>query len=149
MAKRNFVYSGSGKLALFFLIIGVVGVVFQFIFLYLPLLQVGAGDTTVVVDFIFSVLALAFGSLAVIMSVFVIPRNLWILFASFVFIFTIIPPVIFAIVNRMFPYVSSFAYQFPYFFVVPTNPLLDFIGFWMAVGGGLFAMLIGFNAPKK
>ena len=149
MAKKNFVSTGSGKLALLFMIIGIVGVVIQFIYLYLPLIQVGAGDAAATADFILSIVALAFGGLAIIMSVFVIPRNLWIILTSLVFTCILIPVIIYSIVYRLFPYVGSFALQYPYLIVVPTNPLLDFIGFWMAAGGVLFAILISFKVPKK
>lgn len=149
MAKKMLVSSGSGKLALFFLIVGIAGVIMQFIYLYLPLIQQGAGDAASTADFILSILALAFGGLALVLSVFVIPRNLWIVLVSLVFFCTLIPVIIFAITMRSFPYVMGYAFQMPYMLVLPLDPLMDFIGFWLAIGGSLFAALIGFSAPKK
>ncbi len=149
MAKNTIVTTGKGKLALFFLIVGIVGAIFQFIYLYLPLIEVGAGDTVSTVDFILSILALATGAFALILSIFVVPRNLWIALVFSVLIFTIVPVIIYAAVNSFFPYVSGAALQIPYLFVVPTNPLLDFIGFWIAIGGSLIAGLFGFSLPKK
>lgn len=132
-----------------FAIVGVVGVIFQFIYLYLPLIKLGEGDAAVLADFILIILALAFGGLAIILSIFVIPRNLWIFLVVSVIVFTIIPPIIYSAVMGTFPYVTSFAVQFPYLLVAPTNPLLDFIGFWMAIGGSLIASIIGFTLPRK
>ena len=151
MAKKTIVTTGKGKLALLFLIIAIVGVIFQFIYLYLPLIGLGGGDAAITIIFISSILALAVGILAFILSIFVVPRNIWIILAACVLVFTIIPPIVYVAANGIFPYFVK-SYEFPMFFVVPTSltgALLDFIGFWMAVGGSLIAAVIGFTLPKK
>jgi hypothetical protein len=122
---------------------------FSILYLYFPLIKIGAGDPTTTADFVLIIIALAFGGFAVISSIFTIPRNLWILLTILVFLCALIPVIIYAIVSRFFPYVDGNMLQIPYLFVAPTNPLLDFIGFWMAIGGSLFAILVGFSVPKK
>jgi len=139
----------KGKFAFLFLIVGVVGVVFQFIFLYLPLIKAGLGDVTIIADFVFYILALTCCVLAVILSIYIVPRNLWIILVLSTTVLILIPPIIYAAVNHLFPYVTSDVLQVPYYFAAPTNPLLDFIGFWMAVGGTLIAAVIGFTLPKN
>lgn len=149
MTKKMLVSSGSGKLAMFFLLVGLAGLILQFIYLYLPLIQIAAGDEAATADFILIVLALAFGGLAFVLSIFVVPRNLWIVLVALVFLCTLVPVVIFAISHKMFPYVMGDMTQIPYMFVLPSNPLMDFIGFWLAIGGSLFALIAGLSAPKK
>ncbi len=149
MAKKMIVTTTAGKIALFFLITAIVGVIFQFIYLYLPLIGISGGDAALIADFIFGILALAFGGLAFILSIFVIPRNLWIGLVISVLVFAFIPPIIYAVIAGGFPYFNGFYTHYGMFLALPTNPMMDFIGFWMAVGGSLIAAVIGFTLPKK
>ena len=149
MTKKTIVTTTAGKFAFLFLIISIVGLVFQFIYFYLPLIEIAGGDGALTADFIFGMLALAFGALAFILSIFVIPKNLWIGLVFSVIVFTLIPPIIYDIAFGNFPYVFLYFTQFSMLTVVPTNPMLDFVGFWMAGGGSLIALIIGFTLPKK
>ncbi len=149
MAKKTIVTTTAGKIALFFLITAIVGVIFQFIYLYLPLIGLSGGDAALTAEFMFGIFALAFGGLALILSIFVIPRNLWIGLVISVLVFAFIPPIIYAVITGTFPYFNGFFYKYSMFLVVPTNPMMDFVGFWMAVGGSLIAAIVGFTLPKK
>ncbi|MCK5144947.1 MAG: hypothetical protein KAQ77_14295, partial [Candidatus Heimdallarchaeota archaeon] len=62
--------------------------------------------------------------------------------------FSLVLPIWMAIDAGVFPYVIGAATQVPYLLFVPTNPLIDFIAFWGATGGGLLAFIIGFFVPS-
>lgn len=147
MTKMNVWSSGAGITTAFFMLAATTGAVLQFIFLYLPLFQIG-GTGIILMFFIFSIAAMAFGALALILSIFGIPKVLWAIFAFLIIGFSLVLPIWMAISSGLFPYVVGAATQFPYLLIVPTNPLLDFIAFWLAAGGGLLTFIIGFFVPS-
>ncbi len=150
MAKKTIISTGVGKLALFFLITGIVGVIFQFIYLYLPIIKVVGGTYPYILFIILHISAFVFGVVAIILSIFTNSRIIWILLCVFVLVLTFIPPIMYAVKGGVnFPYFDIIFTQIGYYLTIPTNPLLDFIGFWMASGGAFIAAVIGFTLPKK
>ena len=149
MSKLNVWSSGAGIVGLLFLVAGIVGSVFQFIFLYLPYFQIGGGVWQSILFFALSIGAMAFGGLVLIISFFGVPKALWIIFTFLVVGCALVLPIWFAVDTGMFVYVVGDAMSVPFLFVIPTNPMLDFIGFWLSAGGSLLAMLIGIFIPSK
>jgi hypothetical protein len=149
MAKLRAWSSAPGILGIFFLIAGITGAVFQFIWLYLPYFQLTTGDWQGILFFALSIAAMAFGALILIISLFGIPKVLWIIFAFLVVGCSLVLPIWLAVDTGTFVYVVGDATQFPYLLLVPTNPMLDFVGFWLAAGGSFLAMIFGIFIPKE
>jgi len=149
MAKLRAWSSAPGAISIFFLIAGITGAVFQFIWLYLPYFQIASGDWQGIMFFAFSIAAMAFGAFTLILSLIGITRAVWIIFTFLVIGFTLVLPVWIAIDTGIFVYVVGDAATNPFLLVIPTNPLFDFIGFWLAAGGSFLAMFIGFFIPKE
>jgi len=149
MTRKTIISSGFGKLALFFLITGVVGVILQFIYFYLPLIPVAGGNIRIIIIYILGIVALAIGAIAIILSFFKTPKILWILLCFLVLGLTFVPPILYAVQSGTFPYIDPIYAQIGFYLTIPTNPLLDFIGFWIASGGTLISMIFGFIIPKK
>ncbi len=138
MTKLTIWSSGAGIAALIFMVAATTGAVLQFIALYLPMFQLIPGGI-MLMFFIFSIAAMSFGGIAIIISIFGIPKWLWILCAFFVLGFTLVFPIVLAASGGGFLYVIGAYFQIM---------MMDAIGFWLAAGGGLLAMGIGFAIPK-
>ncbi|MHA1446396.1 MAG: hypothetical protein ACTSSN_06885 [Candidatus Heimdallarchaeaceae archaeon] len=138
MTKMNIWSSGAGIVSALFMLAATTGAVLQFIAMYLPLFQAIPGGI-VLMFFIFSIAAMAFGAIAIIVSIFGIPKVLWVLCAFFVFGFTLVFPIIVATQGGGFLYVQGGYFQIM---------MMDAIGFWLAAGGGLLAFIIGFFVPS-
>ena len=148
MFKNSFTSSIVGKISLSLMVVGFVGVVFQFSVTYLPIIQLATIEPLAIVFAIFSIVALAFGAIAIIISIFKAPKWLWILLAFFILASTLIIAILVSIAAE-FPYFNGMYTQIPWaFLVLPLNPMIDFIGFWMAVIGSFAAMIFGFFVPK-
>ena len=144
MAKARIWSSGAGILSLLFYLAALAGIVLQFIDLYLPqfqtyYLEASTPDTYVLIAFIVIIAGAFLGLLAVIISMFKIPKALWILFA----LGTLACVVVFPIID-IFGTLGTFLYIDP-----SSTTLMDFIGFWVGAGGALLAMIIGFFVPKE
>jgi hypothetical protein len=151
MAKRIFVSYRNGKISFLLMIVGVIGVVFEYSTLHSHLVPYAGDDTMTFVYVLLGTLALVSGSLAIILAIFRIPKWVWIMLSSLVLVFTILPPAILGGMLGFFPYVIGDIFTMPWIFMVglPINPAVDFIGFWMAVGGALFSIISGISVPKK
>ena len=151
MAKRIFVSYRNGKISFLLMIIGVIGVVFEYASLHSYLVPYAGGDTATFVYVLLGTLALASGSLAIILSIFKISKWVWVMLSSFVLVFIILPPAIFGGMLGFFPYFYGNLFSMPWmlFAGLPINPAVDFIGFWMAVGGALLSIISGSFVPKK
>jgi hypothetical protein len=137
MTKLKVWSSAAGIIGLLFLVASVVGAVFQFIFFYLPAFQFGGFYTPQLelIFFILSIAAMAMLGILLIVSIFGIPRVLWIILAFLGLGCALAPPIVTVIGIGLFPYVFG-----PWYLLLP----LDFIGFWLAAGGALLAMIFGF-----
>ncbi len=151
MAKKIFVSSKNGKISYLLMMLGVIGVVFEYATLHSLLVPHAGGDTLILTYVFFGTLALVSGGLALILAIFKIPRWVWILLSSFVLVFIILPPAISSGMIGIFPYFFGGAFSMPWmlFAGLPINPPVDFIGFWMATGGALLSIISGFFVPKK
>ena len=139
MAKTRVWTSFPGILGLLFMAAAVVGGIFEGIYLWLPLYQL----TSEVVILIMMILVFAgagFAGLAIIISIFGIPKALWIVFA-FLALGCIIAPAIVTLIalEGYFVYIDLGWYA-----LIP----MDFIGFWLGAGGSFLAFLLGFFIPK-
>jgi len=140
MAKLK-ITSPAGMLGLLFLIAGVVGAVFQFIYFYLKAFQFTFyGDPWDLIFFIISIAAMAFLGLLFLISLFGSPKALWIIFAFLGLACVIVPPIIVVIQTGTFVYIEMGWYT-----LIP----MDFIGFWLAAGGSLLALIFGIFTPSK
>ena len=140
MAKLNMT-SPAGIIGLLFLIAGVVGAVFQFIYFYLPAFQYGFYiEPYDLIFFIISIATMAFLGLLFLIALFGSPKALWIIFTLLGFLCALAAPVIVAINTTAFIYI-----EIGWYYIFP----MDFIGFWLAAGGSLLAMIFGFFIPKK
>jgi len=148
MTKTIYWSSGAGIVSLFFMLAATTGAVFQFIFLYLPVFKLLPGDSLALVMFIISIATMAFGGSALIFSIFGAPKWLWIVFASLLLAGALVIPIIGAIRGAPFYYFNGVYSKVPFGLIIPTNALLDFLGFWMAAAGALVAMIGGFFVPK-
>ena len=151
IAKNIFVSYSRGRLAFIFMILAIVGIIFQYAVLYSHLIPYFAGDAVTATMVIFGTLALFCGGLAIILAAYRIPKWVWILLSSLIFVSIMLPPSILGGMLRFFPYVIGDAFQLPWIWIIPlpTNPAVDFIGFWMAVGGSLMSMIASIKVPKK
>ncbi len=135
--------SAAGFSALIFYLLGVAGAVLQFIYLYLPAFKdeyMTGGDVMYLIYFIMIIAVAFFAILAIFISIFGIPKFLWLTltFLSLACILAI--PLIVLGMGNSFPYISvNFA---------DTTEMLNFIGFWVGVGGTFLATFIGLFVPK-
>ena len=130
------VSSATGIIGLFFLIAGVTGTVFQFIWFYLKAFQFGFyGAPFDLVFFILSIAAMALLGILLIISIFGSPRILWIILVFLGLACVLVPPILIVIQTGIFPYVFG-----GWYVLLP----MDFIGFWLAAGGALLALIFGF-----
>lgn len=136
MTKMNVWSSATGIFGALFLIAATTGAVFQFIWMYLKAFQFGLyGPPYDLVFFILSIAAMAFFGLLLIISIFGSPKVLWIIFAFLGLACALVPPILLATTLAFFPYVFG-----PWYVLFP----MDFIGFWLAAGGSLLAIILGF-----
>jgi len=135
MTKLKLWSSATGLIGMFFLVAGIVGAVLQFVALYLPAFTNGLyGDPWDLIFFIVSIAAMAFLGLLLILSIFGIPKVLWGIFVFLGLACVIVPPIIIAAQTGIFFYVYGIWYL-----LLP----MDFIGFWLAAGGALIALILG------
>lgn len=146
MAKARVWTSFPGILGLLFMAAAVVGGIFEGIYFWLPLYQSSGGEVIGLVMTILVFAGAGFAGISIIISIFGIPKALWIVFAFLAF-GCILAPVIFIVIIqfglllglKIFIYIDLGWYVY--------NPY-DFIGFWLGAGGSLLAFLIGFFIPK-
>ena len=134
MTRKKIMSSGQGVFSVVFLIIALMGTVFQFTTLFQHFLAFAPGDPLFITLFSLSISAMISGGTGII----------WSIFGS-----ALVLPIYSAVTTTVFPYVIGAAAQTPWLFTLPTYPILDFVGFWMATGGGLLSMIAGFAVPKN
>ena len=145
MTKMNIWSSGVGIVSMIMIVAAITGAVLQFIDVYLPYyFKIGyqlGGVSTYLIFFILIIAGAFFALLALIISIFGIPKVLWIIFAFLALACIVATPIIILIDSGVgyFPYVDSAHAQVF---------LLDFIGFWLAAGGALIAMITGIFVPS-
>ena len=147
--------SAAGLLAMLAYAAAAVGGFFSGYFFWLQKIYPAAigteGEILVLIMMIVMFAAAGFAVLAILFSIFGIPKALWIIFA----ILSLACAVAVAIVvNFGLPHVIQALYGFtPTFTYIQSEwisaELYDFIGFWLAAGGSLIAMIIGFFVPTK
>ena len=135
--------SAAGFSALIFYLIGVAGAALQFIYAYLPGFQdeyMVGGDTMYLIYFIIILAVAFFAVLAIFISIFGIPRYLW-LTLTFLSLACIVAIPLIGL---------GFGNSFPYFDInfADTEAMLNFIGFWLGAGGTFLATFIGLFVPK-
>jgi len=145
MAKARIWSSGTGIISLLFFLAGVAGAVLEFIGYYLPefqdnYLNAPTPDTIVLIAFIVIIASAFFALLALIISMFGIPKVLWVIFALASLVCIAVFPIISLIQGNPFPFIDLSYY---------SSNMLDFLGFWIGVGGTFLAMIFGFFVPKE
>ncbi len=134
--------SAAGFSALIFYLIGVAGAVLQFIQVYLPGFQqymaTPQDNLIYLIAFIVNIAVAFFAVLAIFISIFGIPKYLWLVLTFLSLACVVAIPIAFGIMDHSFRYFNlSWFDSFP----------LDFIGFWAGVGGTFFATFIGIFVP--
>ncbi len=147
--------SAAGLLALLTYAATAVGGFFSGYFFWLQKIYPAAigteGEILVLIMTIVMFAAAGFAVLAILFSIFGIPKALWIIFT----ILSLACAVAVAlVVNLGLPHVVQSLYGFvpTFMYIQPewiSAELFDFIGFWLAAGGSLLAMLFGIFTPKK
>ena len=130
MTKMNVWSSGAGIITAIFMLAATAGAVLQFIFLYLPLFRFTGGAGLVIMFFIFSIAAMALGALALILSIFGIPKVLWAIFAFLIIGFSLVLPIWMAIDAGVFPYVIGAAIKVNdtwVEYIINNAPLHDYL----------------------
>ena len=145
MAKAKIWSSGAGIFSLLFFLVAIAGAVLEFIDYYLPTFQNDYLNATTpeiiaLIAFIVIIAAAFFALLAIVISIFGIPKILWILFAFASLVCIAVFPIISLIQGNGFPFIET-----TYF----DSNIMDFLGFWLGVGGSFLAMVIGFFVPKR
>ena len=136
MTKLKVWSSASGIIGLFFLVAAVTGTVFQFIWFYLKAFQFGLyGPPFDLIFFILSIAAMALLGILLIVSIIGIPRVLWLIVAFLGLACVIVAPIMVVIQTGILPYVFG-----GWYVLLP----MYFIGFWLAAGGALLALIFGF-----
>jgi len=140
MAKARVWTSFPGILGLLFMAAAAVGGILEGIYWWLPMYQLSGGDVIGLVMTILVFAGAGFAGLNIIISIFGIPKALWIVFAFLAFGCILAPALLIIIaLEGYFIYASMVWYH-----AVP----MDFIGFWLGAGGSLLAFLIGFFIPR-
>ncbi len=146
MAKMKLWSSAPGIIALLFYVAAIVGAVLEFIDFYLPDVLPGyQADSTqimLLIGFILNIAVASFALIAIILSIFGVPKVLWIIFAFLSLACALVFPIVLLIDSGVgyFMYVDSAWFQ---------GYMMDFIGFWLAAGGSLIAMIVGFFVPTE
>ncbi len=139
MAKARVWTTVPGILGLLFMAAAAVGGILEGIYLWLPMYQLSSE----VIALVMTILVFAgagFAVLNIIISIFGIPKALWIVFAFLAFGCILAPALLIIIgLEGYFVYIDMGWYA-----LIP----MDFIGFWLGAGGSLLAFLIGFFIPK-
>ena len=137
--------SAAGFSALIFYLIGIAGAVLQFIYAYLPgfmdeYANAVDGDVLYLIYFIIIIAVAFFAVLAIFLSIFGIPKFLWLTCAFLSLACIVAIPLIGLGFGNAFPYIDiNFA---------DTEAMLNFIGFWAGAGGTFLATFIGLFVPK-
>jgi len=140
MAKIK-ISSPPGVVGLLFLIAGIVGVVLQFVDHYLVSFQSSVyGEPYDLIFFILSIAAMAFMGILLLVSLAGCPKALWIVFVFLGLACILFAPIFISVQIGTFYYVENVWYQ-----LLP----MDFIGFWLAGGGALVALIFGFIMPTE
>ena len=147
---RNMVMStGQGIFSFLFLIAATTGSVFQFVTVYQHVLTYVPGDALFITLYSLSISTLVTGGSAILWSLFRSSKFQMISAGFYIMAIALILPIYSAVTGGAFPYVIGAYSQLPWLFVLPTIPMLDFVGFWMATGAGLLTMISGFAIPKR
>jgi hypothetical protein len=154
MKKQTVVSSKLGKMAFIFTFLSLVGIIFQFTAFYFPIIPISMGNALPHIIASGGILALAFGTVALILTIFKIPKWTWTVSTFFMLGFIIMPAATTWDAMGGFIYVLGPAFKYTwlqwlYPYTVPIIPQLDFIGFWMAFIFGVLAFISSFFLPKK
>jgi len=133
--------SAAGFSALIFYLIGVAGAVLQFIDVYLDGFKdyMSGGDLMGLINFIIIIAVAFFAVIAIFISIFGIPKYLWLVLVFLSLACIVVIPIVGVIQGNAFHYIELTWFD--------TNPL-DFIGFWLGAGGTFLATFIGLFVPK-
>ena len=136
--------TAPGLIALLFYVAAIVGAVLEFIDLYLPVaLPAYQSDPSAIINligFILNIAVAGFAVIAIIISIFGVPKALWVIFAFLSLACALVFPIILLIDSGVFMYIDATWFQ---------AYMLDFIGFWLAAGGSFLAMIVGLFVPKE
>jgi hypothetical protein len=149
MSKNVIMTSTPGIFSFLFLIAASIGTVFQFVYLYQHVMNFAPGDTLFIILYSFSISAMVTGGSGILWSLFRSSKFQLISAGFFMMAFALVLPSYIAATLSVFPYVFGAAAQVPWLGTIPTAPMLDFVGFWLATGGGFMAMLFGFAVPRR
>ena len=144
MAKLQIWSSGVGLGALIFYAAAAAGGFLSAYFFWLPTYRSVIGTQYEIYALIMMIVMFAcagFAAIAILFSVFGIPKVLWILF-TIISLACVVATAIVIIVafEGYFVYTDLGWYQ--------AN-MYDFIGVWMAAGGSLFAFILGIFCPVR
>ncbi len=147
MAKLQIWSSGVGLGAMLFYAAAAAGAFLSAFFFWLPTYRNLAGDQLEIFALIMMIVMFAgagFGAIALIFSLFGIPKIMWILFALLTLACVVATAIVITVAfEGNFVYISLAWYQ------ASTETMFDFIGVWLAAGGSLLAFILGLFCPVK
>ena len=154
MASAKVWTSGLGILSMLFYVAGAVGGFFSGYFFWLPIYQAAIGSAAETIFLILMIVMFAvagFCLIALVISLFGIPKALWIILAflslacavTISLLMVLLPDLATAFGLYGYPYIDLGWYQ------ASAEQMWDFIGFWLAAGGSFLALVFGFFIPKK
>jgi len=147
MAKLQIWSSGVGLGALIFYLAAVAGGFLSAYFFWLPTYRSLIGLELEIFALIMMIVMFAgtgFGAIAVLFSIFGIPKIMWIIFALLTLACVIATAIVVTVAfEGHFVYINLAWYQ------GSTETMFDFLGFWLAAGGSLLAFILGIFVPVK
>ena len=133
---------------------GAVGGFFSGYFFWLPAYQAatGTGGELIFLILMIAMFAVAgFCLIALVISLFGIPKVLWIILAFLSLACVVTVSLLMVLLGDLATALGLYGY--PYlnlaWYNASTNQMWDFIGFWLASGGSFLALIFGFFVPKK
>ena len=147
MAKLQIWSSGVGLGAMLFCAAGAAGAFLSAFFFWLPTYRNNIGSSVEIFTLIMMIVMFAgagFAAIALIFSIFGIPKIMWIIFALLTLACVVATAIVITVAfEGYFVYFDLGWYQFS------SDTMFDFIGMWIAAGGSLLAFILGIFVPTK
>ncbi|MCG3226007.1 MAG: hypothetical protein H7645_03750 [Candidatus Heimdallarchaeota archaeon] len=150
MASLKVWTSGVGIIAMLMYVAGAVGGFFSGFFFWLPLYQAYA-ETIFLILMIAMFAVAGFCLIALVISLFGLPKALWIIFAFLSLACVVTVALLMFLLTDLATAlgISGFVYFDLGWYNLSPEAMWDFIGFWLAAGGSFLALVFGFFIPKK
>jgi hypothetical protein len=155
MASIKVWTSGLGILAMLFYVAGAVGGFFSGFFYWLPIYQnntIAEANTILLILMILMFAVAGFCLIALVISLFGIPKALWVILAFLSIACAVVPSILMFMLpdlGTILGGVVGFVYFDLSWYQASAAQMWDFIGFWLAAGGSFLALVFGILTPKK